>query len=128
MISTSTVPNPIQITITGPNKSGKYHATYNPPPGSEGYQFPKGTEQGTYVFQVVTPGFEICKYTYTVKKGAKPTITPAPGAITPPTRELTLDFVFGSKDDVGSIKFKFHRDIDDEQFDGDPQVGNDGQT
>lgn len=123
----STVPNPIYITIIDPDNNGRYQATYSPPPGINGYQFPKETEQGIYDFQVVTEGFEIVQYAYKLKKGDKPFIMPVPGRIKA-TRNLRLDFVFGSATDTGDIEFKFHKEGREVEFDGDPQVGNDGQT
>ena len=104
-------------------------ATFDPPPGKQGYQFAKNARLGIIAFTLASDDYAFIGCTYVPVKGDMPGVEARWGHAVRNTRELVV--TFGYPEGVihdGHLRLEYmhrtskHTDVID------PQVGNDGQT
>lgn len=117
----------IQVLVKGPLPDGTFQVSYNPPPGPNGYQFPKGTTAGIYNFNIVGNHHQFVGYGYVANQSALPAkVSPSQGNLPQPLTSLPLIYFFDSLQ-TGHLTLYFQH-VSGARFSDDPQVGNDGQT
>lgn len=104
-------------------------ATFDPPPGKQGYQFAKNARRGIIAFTLASDDYAFIGCTYVPVKGDMPGVEARWGHAVRNTKELVV--TFGYPEGVihdGHLRLEYmhrtskHTDVID------PQVGNDGQT
>lgn len=104
-------------------------ATFDPPPGKQGYQFAKNARRGIIAFTLASDDYAFIGCTYVPVKGDMPGIEARWGHAVRNTKELVV--TFGYPEGVihdGHLRLEYMHRTEKHTHVIDPQVGNDGQT